>query len=297
MDIIATAHKLTYQQNVMLAVQQTTSRFEAGFTYHPDLRGRLACMLELMGDAAAIVDGNRGGDTPNIDSNIEPVWIVPRQVEWGKLIEKEDAIKALTDYQSPFVQVGAKAIVRSRDVIFATSIFADRKIGQDGGTTSSYDNTSKQVAVGVGSGDGVSATGMNVAKLVRARRFLQAFYVDIDSEDIHAVVNAQGMEELYGDITYIDKDYRDSAVLEGKQVKRILDITIHQYEGMTDFDANTYTGAVWAKSGMHYGDFEPLSTRAEPNPAKKYRIHPFMENWFGATRSEDKKVVKLLNKK
>jgi hypothetical protein len=37
-------------------------------------------------------------------------------------------------------------------------------------------------------------------------------------------------------------------------------------------------------------------TRAEPNPAKKYRIHPYIETWVGATRCEDAKVVEILNK-
>src|SRR5262249_50207910 len=157
-----------------------TSRFMEGFTYHGDWKGRKMIFDELMGAANAIIDGTRGGDTPDIDSQIEPVGVLPVQIEWGKLIEKEDAIKALTDYQSPFVQVGAAAIVRGRDQIFANAIFGNRFIGQDGSTISAWDSTNKLVPATVGGGG--PDVGMNVKKILRAKRLMQAFYVDIDVE-------------------------------------------------------------------------------------------------------------------
>lgn len=296
MGPVTDAHKLTYQRNVELAVQQKKSRFDDAFTEYPDLSGRQACMLELIGPTSAIIDGNRGGDTPNIDNNLEPLWMLPHQVEWGKLIEKEDAIKALTDYQSPFVQSGAAALKRDTDrFIYAPALFGNRKIGQDGGTTSAW--AGRTVTQGIGSVDDLTDTGMNVKKLIRGIRYMQGDQVDIDDEMKFAAVNAQGMEELYRDITYVNTDYRNKSVLEGKQVREILDITIIPYEYLTDFDATHYTFAMWVKSGMHRGTFSAVQTKAEPNPAKKYRIHPYMEQWVGATRSEDAKVVKIISKK
>lgn len=299
MGPVTDTQKLTYKTNVELAVQQKKSKFEQAFTYQSGLSGRLAQLIELMGVSAAIIDGNRGGDTPNIDSQIEPVWCVPHQIEWGKLIEKEDAIKSLTDYQSPFVQVGAAAIVRGRDTLFASSLFADRKIGQDGGSTSSYDTTNKVVAGTVGSSDGATAAGMNLAKIQRAKRYLSAFEVDLDMEDLWGELDAKGMEELYNDIIANSTTPQGkTAVLDNdkKQVHEISGVKFVRYEGMTAYDGTYNTAAIWCKSGMHYGDFSPLATSAEPNPAKKFRIQTYMENWWGATRSEDKKVIKILNK-
>lgn len=292
MGPVTDEHKLTYKENMALVVQQKTSRFEQAFTFHADLKGRQAQLIDLIGTTTAIVDGNRGGDTPNIDNNTEPVWVVPHQIEWGKLIEKEDAIKALTDFQSPFVQSGGAAIVRGRDTVFATALFADRKIGQDGGSTSSYDTTAKVVAANVG------GTGMLLAKIQRAKRYLRAFQVDLDMEDLWGVLNAQQMEELYNDIIAASSTPQGKmAVLDAdkKSVHNVAGVSFANYESMTDYDGSTYTAAIWCKSGMHYGDFAPLDTRAEPNPAKKYRIHCYAENWWGSTRSEDKKVIKVLS--
>lgn len=300
MGPITDAHKIEYARNVMLAVQQKKSRFEMGFTYHNDWRGRVMVFEELIGPTAAIIDAPRGTDSPNIDNQVEPVGVLPHQIIWGKLIEKEDAIKALTDYQSPFVQSGAAAIVRGRDTVFASSLFANRLIGQDAGTSTAYDTTNKVVTAVVGSANGATAVGMRVKKIQRAKRFLRAFNIDLDQEELWGVLNAQGHEELYNDLLTINTDTRKMDYIADdakKIVHNVAGVNFVSYESMTDFDANTYTGAIWCKSGMHYGDFDPLTTNIGPNPAKLFRPQVVLENWWGSSRSEDAKIIKLLNDK
>lgn len=298
MGPVTDAHKLTYQRNVELAVQQKVSKFERGFTRQTGLSGRKAQLVDLIGSTSAIVDGARGGDTPNIDNNLEPVWIAPHQIEWGKLIEKEDQIKALTDFQSPFVQAGAAAIVRARDQIYATAIFGPRLIAQDGTTSSAFSSTGRQVTEGIGfsATDDTTVTGMNVRKLIRAKALLQKQELNLDNEELFVGLNSVEIEGLYRDITYVNTDYRDKSVLEGRMVMGILGITVIHTEALPNLDSDTHRAALWAKSGMVDGEFSPLTTRVEPNVNKKYRLHPFMEEWMGATRTEDAKVIEILNK-
>lgn len=296
MGPITDAHKLQYQANVELAVQQKKAQLEPCFMYESGLSGRQNQVLELIGSTTAIVGGARGGDTPNIDNTIEPVWLRPTQIEWGKIIEKEDAIKALTDYQSPFVQAGAASIQRARDDIFAGAIFGQRLIGQDGTTIVSWDNTGRLVTEGIGSADDVTATGMNVKKIIRGKRLLQAAQIDIDTEELYCLLNAKEIEDLYRDISFINTDYRAQSVMDAnRQVLSILNVTIIPTEKMPNLDADTHRSALVCKSGLRQGDFSPIMTRAEPNPAKKYRIHPYIETWMGATRTEDARVIEILN--
>jgi hypothetical protein len=301
MGPITDAHKLTYNANVQLAVQQKKSKFEMGFSYASGLSGRIATILELIGETTAVVDLGRKADTPDIDNTIEPVWVIPRQLAWGKLIEKEDAIKALTDYQSPFVQAGAKAMVRGKDVILSQAVFAARKIGQDGGTTSAWAGRTVGVGVGAGPTDDTTATGMNVKKILRARRYFAQDQVDIGDEELFASLNAQQIEELFRDLTFISSDYRDRKVLDQPERIDILNTTILPANdgnaAFADYDGSTYTGAMWVKSGMHWGPFSEMTTDAPLRPDKMNRPHPQMEHWLGATRSEDKKVLKILTKK
>lgn len=297
MGPITDAHKLTYQRNMQLALQQIKSKLDAAFEYTTGLSGRLAQMLELYGATTAVKDLPRNADTPNIDSPVEPVWCKPTQLAWGKILELEDAIKAVMDPKSQFIKAGAAAMVRGKDEVLRDAVFAQRRIGQDGATLSSW--AGDTVAKGIGSSDDLTDTGMNVKKLIRGLRYMQSRQVDIDQEQLFCQVNAQGMEELYRDLTYINKDYRDRAVLEGKQVREILNITIIPADGaaaQANFDGTTYQFPMWCKSGLLWGEFSPFRTDMPLRADKMNRPHPHSEHWIGATRSEDFKVVKILSK-
>lgn len=299
MGPITDAHKLTYQANMMLALQQTQSKLDPAFNYISGLSGRIAQMLELYGSTTALVNLGRKADTPDIDSSVEPVWVQPTQIAWGRLMELEDVIKAVMDPQSQFIKAGAAAMVRAKDTILAAAIFGSRRIGQDGGTTSSWSGDTVGVGVGYSATDDTTATGMNVRKIIRGRRYLQSRQVDIDSEQIWCQVNAQGMEELYRDITYVNTDYRSKSVLEGKQVREILDTKIIVADGsaaQANYDGSTYTFGMWCKSGMNWGEFSPMRSDIPLRADKLNRPHPQSEQWLGATRGEDYKVVKILSK-
>lgn len=301
MGPITDAHKLTYIANVQLAVQQKRSRLDMAFTYQTDLSGRQMTLLELIGSTTAVVDLGRKADTPDIDNAIEPVWIRPRQLAWGKLIEKEDAIKALTNYQGPFTQAGAAAMVRGKDVILASSIFANRVIGADGTTSSAWAGRTVVAGVGASATDDTTPTGMNVRKLLRGRRYMQQDQVETGDEELFYTGNAQQIEELFRDITFVSRDYRSNKPLETPdEEQQILNIHILRANdgsaGLANFDGSTYTSALFCKSGMYWGEFDPLSIAVPLRPDKMNRPHPQMEQWLGATRTEDVKVVKILSK-
>ncbi len=298
MGPITDVHRLTYQANMTLALQQLSSKYDNTFTYATGLKGRLAQFIEIYGSTTAVKNLGRAADTPNIDSQVEPVWVTPTQLAWGRLMEVEDTIKAVMDPQSQFIRAGAAAMVRAKDETLRDAIFSTRRIGQDGGTTSSW--AGDTVANTVGSSDGATDTGFNVKKIIRGMRYLQVRQVDIDMETICCQTNGQGMEELYNDITFINTDYRSKSVLEGKQVREIMGVQIVVVDGTTalaDYDSTHYTGALWAKSGLYWGEFEALRSDIPLRADKLNRPHPHAEQWLGASRTEDYKVVKILNKK
>jgi len=300
MGPITDAQKLTFQKNMDLALQQTRSKLEPAFMYFTGLSGRLMQMIELYGSHSAMKNLGRKADTPDIDAQVEPVWVAPTQLADGHLMELEDAIKNVMDPQSMFIKVMAAAMTRGKDETLRDAVFGSRRIGQDGGTTSAWAGDTVTVGIGASATDDTTATGFNVRKIMRGIRLMQARQVDIDSEQIFAETNAQGMEELYRDLTYVNKDYRDKAVLEGKQVRQILGVTIIPADGSAaqpDYDGTTFTGAMWCKSGLGWGEFSPFRSDIPLRPDKMNRPHPQMEHWIGATRTEDYKVVKILNKK
>lgn len=292
---ISSTTKLKYQAMVELAVQQRVPKFERAFTFHGDLKGRQTQVLDLVGSTTAIVDGARGGDTPNIAGSHDQVWCRPRQVEWGTIIEKEDAIKSLEDFQSPYVQSGALAVMRAKEAIFAAALYSSKITGVDGLTTEAYSSTNRLVAETVGSVGGATAVGMNVTKILNAFKLLEDAEINVEDEEIFLALNSQEILDLYSDLTYVNKDYRSKAVIEEKRVLSILGVDIISTQRLPNLDSDTHRAFLWLKSGMHNGDFSPIETSVERDPNKKYRPRPYMETWVGATRGENAKVIEIQN--
>ncbi len=48
---------------------------------------------------------------------------------------------------------------------------------------------------------------------------------------------------------------------------------------------------------MYWGPFMPMDIKSAQNASKQFREHVYIEGWEAATRCEDNKVVKILNKK
>lgn len=301
MDTIQTAHKLTFKMNMDLAVQQTRSQMVDAFTFETELKGKKAQFIELYGSTTAVRNLGRKADTPDIDSQVEPVWVTPEQLAWGKLMELEDVIKNVMDPQSKFIQAGAAAMERGKDEILAAAVFGQRRIGEDGATLSSWAGQTVGVGVGFSATDDTSPAPMNVKKILRLRRYLSADKIDLRREQVFVSLNAQQQEELFRDLTFISADYRNKKPLDSPEDLNILGVTIMPANdgsaGFADFDGTTYTAAGWCKSGMHWGQFEPRRDDIPLRPDKLMRPHPQSEEWIGASRSEDKKVVKILSKK
>lgn len=301
MDVIQTSHKLTFKANMDLAVQQVRSQMTDAFTFQPDLKGKKAQFIEIYGSTTAIRNAGRKADTPDIDSPVEPVWITPEQLLWGRLMEIEDTIKNVMNPQSMFIKAGAAAMERGKDEILTSAVFAQRRIGEDGATLSSWAGQTVGVGVGFSATDDTTATGMNVRKILRVRRYLSTDKVDLRAEKVFVSINAQGQEELFRDLTFISRDYRDKKPLDNPEDINILNVTLMPANdgsaSFADFDGTTFTFAAWCQSGMHYGEFEPRRDDIPLRPDKLNRPHPHSEEWLGASRSEDKKVVKILSKK
>ncbi len=291
---VSDAHRIAYRENVILALQERKDQFGDTFMYDGNLSGKTVQVTDILGTIDARVDAPEGGDTPDLEGSHEPVWVRPRRLDWGKVITKEDKIKALTDFKSEYVQSGAGGMVRKKNIILSDALFAPRLIGNEVPVATPW--AGKTVAQTVGSTDGVTNVGMNVKKILRAFKFMEEDEISIEEEQLFLALDPQEIEDLYYDLTFVSKDYRSKAVLEDKRVLEILGVPIIPTKRLADNAANVSTAALYAMSGMMWGDFMPLEVTSAPNPAKQYREHVYMEQWLGATRLQDAKVVRILNR-
>jgi len=290
---VTDAHRVTYRENVTLAIQEKKDQFGDTFSYLDGVAGKEMRVTDIIGKIEARIDAPEGGDTPDLEGTHEPVWVRPRRIDWGKLIKKEDQIKALTDYKGEYTQAGVNGYYRAKNMLLASALFGPRLIGNEVPVSTAW--AGRTVAVDYGSTG--TPNRMSVAKLLKALENFQQDDMEVEDEMISIVMDPQQNRELYEDITFTSKDYRDKAVIENKQVRDILGMPIFISKRVGLYDVSTLQAAIYAKSGMHWGPATPMDIKSAPNPSKQFREHVYLEHWLAATRSEDAKVQKILSKK
>jgi hypothetical protein len=298
-EAVTALHRATFQDNFALASQQLRSRLRDYCTFHPDLKGEQSRALQLVAPRTAIIDGERLGDTPAVEGQREDVFIRPRRIEDGFLNEKEDNIKLVTDLTNTDLQAMAAAFERANDAIITSAFFGPRYVGKYGQTAEAYNNPNGIVAIDYVKSGVATNSGLTFAKIVRGLSLLQKAEVDIEREMVACAYTNMQMEDLYNQVQFTSADYRK----ENKLITDDVTKTVISFMGISFVRINalpTVSGSpthrrvpLWVKSGMHYGQFMPREVNLDRNPQKKYRLHAYGEEWFGATRSEDVKLVEI----
>lgn len=291
---VTATQKVTYSENVKLALQQQESRILQSFSYIPDLKGIQMQAVELIGSSNARRNAAANAATPNIAPKHAGIFVAPERLDWGRSIPSSTPIQNAIDFKSVYVQEGAAAIARGKDAILAESIFGSRLVKNIDDTAPAavaFDTAAQQIVVNYGGGGN---TGLIVTKFVAALSLMIAREIKVENEEIFCLISSKQNEDLYKNLQVTSKDYQNKAVYEDKRVKRFMDVEILTYNALPYQSANIRRVPMYCKSGMHYGDAMELSTQMEKNPAMQYQVHPYMECWIGATRSEDGKVVDIL---
>jgi hypothetical protein len=169
------------------------------------------------------------------------------------------------------------------------AMFADSKTGENGSTNTSFLGAN-QVAVGYGA---AAATGLNIAKLREAKRILMAGEVDVDNEQLFAVITAQQHDDLLSEAQAISLDYNTRPVLVDGRITAFMGFNFIHCERLTA-DASTYRRVpVFAKSGLHLGMWNDINTMVSERADKGYATQVYVKGTFGATRTEEKKIVEI----
>ena len=292
-------YRSTFEDNVQLACQQQRSRLRDYCTFHPGLKGREARILQLAAPRTAIRNGVRGGPTPRVQGQLEDVWITPEQLEDGYTEEKEDNLKLVTSLSNVNLQAHAAAFERGVDQIIAEAWFSARRVGDRGLTLEAYSNPNGFVAHDYVKTGAPTASGLTFQKIVRGISLLGLSEQDLERETIACAITNFQMEDLYNQTQFLSADFTNRLKVDsvaktvvsfmGIDFIRVPASMIPSVPGQPQRRRNS----LWMKSGLHYGEFEPLKTSIDRDPGQKYRPVAYGEMWFGTTRSEDVKVVEI----
>ena len=282
---VSTAFVQQYTTNVSLLLQQRGSKLRDAVTVG-SYTGKAAKAVEQIGAVTAQARTSRHADTPLISTPHDARWVFPTDYEWADMIDDQDKLRMLIDPTSPYAVNGAYALGRAMDDLIITAALGTSMTGENGSTSTAFATATQQIAVG--------AAGLTVAKLRQARRILMANEVDVAMDPLYIAVTAQQMDNLLGTTEVTSSDYNTVKTLVSGDVDTFLGFKFIQVERLGLDGSGDRRCIAWAKSGLHLGLWNDITTKISERADKSYATQVYVKGTFGATRTEEKKVVEII---
>jgi hypothetical protein len=277
-----------YTTNVQLLLQQKGSKLRNTVTVG-SYTGKAAKAIEQVGPVTAQKRTIRHGDTPLISTPADARWVFPVDYEWADLIDDQDKLRMLIDPTSSYAQNGAYALGRAMDDEIIAAFFGTSKTGENGSTNTPF-GSGQDVAVATGS---TGATGLNISKLREAKKILMENEVDVDTDPLFCIITAEQHDDLLNEAQAISLDYNTRPVLVDGKMTAFMGFNFIHTERLP-VDGSSYRRVpAFAKSGMHMGLFNDISTMISERADKGYSTQVYVKGTFGATRTEEGKVVEI----
>jgi len=281
---VNTAFVQQYSTNVGLLLQQRGSKLRECVTMG-SYTGKAAKAVEQIGSVTAQKRTSRHSDTPLISTPHDARWVFPTDYEWADLIDDADKLRMLIDPTSPYAQNGAYALGRAMDTDIIDAALGTSKTGENG-TTSTAFASAQQIAAG--------AAGLTVAKLREAKKILLANEVDVENDPLYIAVTAKQLDDMLGTTQVTSADYNTVKALVQGQVDTFMGFKFVQTELLGVDSSSDRRVIAWAKSGVHCGIWNDISGKVTERADKSYSNQVYVKGTFGATRTEEGKVVEIL---
>jgi hypothetical protein len=282
---VTTAFVQQYSTNVALLLQQRGSKLRDAVTVG-SYTGKAAKAVEQIGAVTAQARTSRHADTPLISTPHDARWVFPSDYEWADMIDDQDKLRMLIDPTSPYAMNGAYALGRAMDDLIISAALGTAMTGENGSTSTSFATATQQIAVG--------GTGLTVAKLRQARRILMTNEVDVMADPLYIAVTAVQLDELLGTTEVTSSDYNTVKTLVSGEIDTFLGFKFIQCERLGTDGSGDRRCIAWAKSGLHLGMWNDINTKISERADKSYATQVYVKGTFGATRTEEKKVVEII---
>jgi len=281
---VTTAFVQQYTTNVQLLLQQRGSRLRDLVTLG-SYTGKAAKAVEQIGAVTAQKRTTRHGDTPMISTPHAARWVFPTDYEWADLVDDQDKLRMLIDPTSPYAMNGAFALGRSMDAEIIAAALGTAKTGENGSDNTAFDTVNQQIAA--------AASGLTVAKLRQAKYILTRNEVD-PADPLYMAVTAKQLDNLLGTTEVTSSDYNTVKALVQGDVDTFMGFKFVHTELLGVDGSSARRCFAWAKSGLHLGLWNDITTKITERADKSYATQVYAKATVGATRTDEKKVVEVL---
>jgi hypothetical protein len=310
---VSTAFVQQYSTNITMLLQQQGSRLR-GAVQQFSFQGKAASMAEQFGSVNPVRNQGRHSDTPLISTPQDKRWVYPNDYDWADLVDNQDRLRMLIDPTGPYTQAGVMAMGRAMDDEILAGILGSNNTGENGtsatGTLYAYNSNSQSVAAATGA---ASATGLNIAKLRAAKRKLLEADLDVDNDQLFAVISAKQHDDLLNEAQAVSLDYNNRPVLVDGKITSFMGFNFIHSEripgaanynnlagiGSSDADGSYVAGSRWivpvfAKSGVALGMWNDIQASVDRRADKRNSYQVYVTGTFGGARLEEKRCV-LIN--
>jgi stage V sporulation protein SpoVS len=273
-----------FATNIQLLLQQKGSKLRHAVTVG-SYKGEQAAVVDQIGAVAMQAVSGRFAAMGRVDAAVDRRWVLPSDFDLPQLIDSFDKLRLLTDPNSAYVQNAVYAAGRQMDDLIVDAFFGTAKTGKSGSTSTVFDTTYTVTA----------ASGLTVAALITAKKMLMENEVDLDNDPIYCAITAEQHEELMSDTKIVSTDYNSKPVLVDGKLQSFYGVNFIHIERL-DASGSDRLVPMWAKSGMHLGIWNDIST--DISQRKDLQGLPWQSYVYmtaGATRLEEKKVIKILS--
>lgn len=282
-----------FSSNVKLKLQQEGSRLAMAVMTGSHV-GEQASPVDQYGAIVAQKVVGRYNPMTRIDAPTDRRWVLPQDYDLPQLLDSFDKLRLLADPTSVYVQNAVYALGRAKDEEILAGLMGTNQTGKSGGTATTLPSTQ---VVGVNQG-AASATNLTVAKLREGKRLLMAANIDPSKEQIYMAINATAHDSLLSEAQVISGDFNNKLVLVDGIVTQFLGINFILTElvsqGTDDQSGTSYQLPMWVKSGAYLGMWDDIKTDvSERKDLQGIPTQVYVKGTFGATRLEEKKVVKI----
>lgn len=283
---------LSFTTNITTLLQIKGSKLRP-FVTEGHYTGEKAAVVDQVGSVEMQDVTGRFEPKTRTDAAVDRRWVSPSDFDLTQSIDKFDKLRLLTDPESTYVQGAVYAAGRKIDRLIITAFMATALTGKQGGTSTAF-TAANEVDVAVGGAN----SRLNVDKLLAVKELMEANHVDFDTEQIFLGLTAKDHSELLRQIQITSNQFNggDRPVLKDGKVDMFLGINFVHCEAVEVGAAGTneVNVPVWAKSGMHLGMWNDITTSIYQNMQLKgepWESYIYMT--AGATRTQENLVYNI----
>jgi len=287
-----------FASTIEMLVQQKQSKLSSAVTVGGGHYGEQASPVDQIGLIEVSENASRFEPMPRTDASFDRRWVFPTNWDLNQLMDKNDLLRMMVDPKNVMAMSAVAAMNRRKDRTILDGLINANFTGKAGTTSTTLPSTQ---VVGVSTGGATSR--LNVAKLRAAQEILLSNDVDTDSEELYCVIDAKAHSALLSEVQITSSDFNagsDVPVLRDGRIARFLGFNFIHCERATEFNAADDLGGTstpimcFAKSGAYFGAWQDI--KVDVSERKDVRALPwqlYIAATFGATRLEEKKVVKV----